>query len=146
MERIPQPPVNPALRDVERHDFWPGFIAALIGIILTFCGVRHLTAVDTVDGGNAWETQLIKAFAFDGSQYADKMAPPPPPRGDDPEALERWARQNRETRRRPGKSGWIRPPRRLALLELSEFPAAWRGQTMMKSEGRRPRSEMLVQR
>ena len=28
----------------------------------------------------------------------DKMAPPPPPRGDDPEALERWARQNRERR------------------------------------------------
>ena len=97
MERIPQPPVNPALRDVERHDFWLGFIAALIGIILTFCGARHLTAVDTVDGGNAWETQLIKAFAFDGLQYADKMSPPPPPRGDDPDALERWARQNRET-------------------------------------------------
>jgi hypothetical protein len=97
MQRIPQPPVNPALRDVERHDFWLGFIAALIGIILTFCGARHLTAVDTVDGANAYETQLIRAFAFDGLQYADKMAPPPPPRGDDPEALERWARQNRET-------------------------------------------------
>ncbi|MEI6785353.1 MAG: hypothetical protein WCQ21_31015 [Verrucomicrobiota bacterium] len=95
MQRIPQPPVNPALRDVEVHDFWPGFVAALIGVILTFCGARHLTNVDTVDGGNAWETQLIKAFAFDGLQYADKIAPPPPPRGDDPLALERWARQNR---------------------------------------------------
>ena len=70
MQRIPQPPVNPALRDVERHDFWLGFIAALIGIILTFCGARHLTAVDTVDGANAYETQLIRAFAFDGLQYA----------------------------------------------------------------------------
>ncbi len=96
MARVPQPPLNPALRDLERHDFWPGFIAALIGIILAFGGARHLTNVDTVDGGNAWETQLIKAFAFDGLQYADKLAPPPPPRGDDPEAFERWARQNRE--------------------------------------------------
>ena len=72
MRRVPQPPLNPALRDLERHDFWPGFIAALIGIILTFCGARHLTAVDTVDGGNAWETQLIKAFTFDGLQYAEQ--------------------------------------------------------------------------
>ena len=96
MPRVPQPPLNPALRDVEHHDFWPGFIAALIGLILAFCGARHLTRVDTVDGGSAWETQLIKAFAFDGLQYADKMAPPPPPPGDDPEAFERWARQTRE--------------------------------------------------
>ena len=49
----------------------------MIGVILTFCGARHLTNVDTVDGGNAWETQLIKAFAFDGLQYAgqDGAAP-----------------------------------------------------------------------
>ena len=97
MRRIPQPPVNPASRDVERHDFWPGFIAALIGIILTFCGARHLTGVDTVDGGTASETQLVKAFSFDGLQYPDQIAPPPPPKGDDPEALERWARQARNT-------------------------------------------------
>ena len=96
MERIPQPPVNPASRETERHDFWPGFIVALIGIILMFCGARHLTAVDTVDGGNACETQLVKAFAFDGLQYDDKLALAPPPRGDDPEALERWARQTRQ--------------------------------------------------
>ena len=96
MQRVPQPPVNPALRALEHRDFWPGFIAALIGIILAFCGVRHLTGVDTVDGGNAWETQLIKAFTFDGLQYASKVSSPPPPRGDDPEALERWARQRRE--------------------------------------------------
>ena len=97
MRRVPQPPVNPASREVERHDFWPGFIAALIGVILTFCGARHLTAVDTVDGGSAWETQLVKAFAFDGLQYPDQVVPPPPPSGDDPEALERWAKQTRET-------------------------------------------------
>jgi hypothetical protein len=97
MPRVAQPPVNPALRDTERHDFWAAFVAALIGIVLLFCGARHLTAIDTVDGGNASEAQLVKAFTFDGLQYADKMAPPPPPRGADPEALERWARQNRQT-------------------------------------------------
>ena len=96
MPRVAQPPVNPALRDTERHDFWGGFVAVLIGIILVFCGARHLTAIDTVDGGNASEAQLVKAFTFDGLQYADKMAPPPPPKGDDPEALARWARQSRE--------------------------------------------------
>ena len=95
MQRVPQPPLNPALRDTERHDFWPGFIAALIGIILAFCGARHLTAVDTADGGTASETQLVKAFTFDGLQYPEQIAPPPPPRGNDPEALERWARQTR---------------------------------------------------
>ena len=98
MRRVPQPPLNPALRDLERHDFWPGFVAALFGIILTFCGARHLTNVDTVDGGTAWETQLVKAFSFDGLQYPDQVAAPPPPRGDDPEALERWARQNRDAK------------------------------------------------
>jgi hypothetical protein len=96
MKRFAQPPVNPAARDLEHHDFWPGFVAALIGLILAFCGARHLTNVDTVDGGNAWETQLVRAFAFGGLQYADQLSPPPPPRGDDPEALERWARQNRD--------------------------------------------------
>jgi len=96
MQRVPQPPVDPALRDVEHHDFWPGFVAALIGIILTFCGARHLTAVDTVDGGSARETELIRAFAFDGLQYASKLSPFPPPKGDDPEALERWAKQTRD--------------------------------------------------
>ena len=97
MPRVPQPPLNPALRDLEHRDFWPCFIAALIGLILAFCGARHLTGVDTVDGGSAWETQLIKALAFDGLQYADKLSPPPPPPGDDPDAFERWATQNRDT-------------------------------------------------
>ena len=95
MRRVPQPPVGPASRSLERHEFWPGFIVVLIGGILTFCGARHLTGVDTVDGGNAGETQLIMAFAFDGLQYADRMPPTPPPKGDDPKALERWARETR---------------------------------------------------
>ena len=98
LKRVSQPPVNPALRDLERHDFWPGFIVALMGIALVFCGARHLTGVDTVAGSTAWETQLIKAFSAGGLQYADQMAPPAPPKLDDPaasaEALDRWAREN----------------------------------------------------
>ena len=96
-KRVPQPPVNPARRDLEHHEFWPGCIAALAGIVLLFCGARHLTGVDTVQGSTASETQLTKAFSTGGLQYADQMPPPPPPKLDDPaaaaEALDRWARQ-----------------------------------------------------
>ena len=97
MKRIPQPPVNPAMRALERHDFWPGFAAALAGVIVTFCGARHLTSVDTVDGSTAWEIQLVKAFSSGGLQYASQLAPPAPPKLEDPaaeaEALDRWAKQ-----------------------------------------------------
>ena len=96
MNRIPQPPVNPALRDLERHDFWPGFVATLAGLAVVFCGARHLTSVDTVDGTTAWETQLIKAFSSSGVQYASEQAPPPPPNlegvANPDEALDRWAK------------------------------------------------------
>lgn len=97
--RVAQPPINPALRNPERHDFWPGFIMTLVGLVLAFCGAWHLTAVDTVEGASAWETQLIKAFSAGGLQYPDQVAPPPPPPPtDDPAAnaaaLDRWARQN----------------------------------------------------
>jgi hypothetical protein len=96
MRRVPQPPLNPASRDAEQHDFWPGLVVVLIGAVLAFCGARRMTNIDTVDGGSASEPQLMMAFAFDGLQYADRLAPPPPPKGDDPEALERWARENRK--------------------------------------------------
>ena len=62
MQRVPQPSVNPALRELERHDFWPGFIAALIGIILTFCGARHLTDVDTVMAAPPGKRSWSKPF------------------------------------------------------------------------------------
>ena len=45
MRRVPQPPLDPALRDSERHDFWPGFIAALVGIILLFCGAVYALTI-----------------------------------------------------------------------------------------------------
>jgi hypothetical protein len=96
-KRVPQPPVDPALRAREGHDFWRGFVVALIGAVVAFCGARHLTNVDTVDGGTAWETQLVKAFSCGGLQHPDQVAPPPPPRLDgvaNPgEALDRWAKQ-----------------------------------------------------
>jgi hypothetical protein len=99
--RIPQPPVNPALRDVEHHDFWPGFIVALIGVVLTFGGARHLTNVDTVEGSTAWEVQLITAFSSGGLQYPSQLPLSPPPRLDDPAlaaaALDRWARDQART-------------------------------------------------
>ena len=97
MLRVPQPPVNPALRARERHDFWPGFAAVLAGVIVTFCGARHLTGVDTVAGNSASELQLVRAFSSGGVQYASQLAPPEPPKLEDPaaeaEALDRWAKQ-----------------------------------------------------
>ena len=96
-KRVPQPPLDPARRDLERHEFWPGFITVLIGAVLLVCGARHLTGIDTVGGSSASEIQLTKAFSVSGLQYADQVPPPPPPKLDDPaaaaEALERWARQ-----------------------------------------------------
>ena len=95
-KRVPQPPVNPALRSLERHDFWPGFVATLAGLAVVFCGARHLTNVDTTDGNSAWETQLVKAFSSGGVQFASEQAPPPPPNlegvANPAEALDRWAK------------------------------------------------------
>ena len=95
-KRIPQPPVNRSLRAREGHDFWGGLVVALTGAALLFCGARHLTNVDTVDGGTAWESQLVKAFSSSGLQYAADVQPPPPPRLDNvpnaAEALDRWAK------------------------------------------------------
>jgi hypothetical protein len=99
MRRIPQPPVQPARRDLEHHDFWPGLIVVVIGIVLLVCGARNLTGVETTDGGGAWETQLVKAFSTSGLKYPSGAAPPPPaPQSDDPAAsaaaLDQWAKQN----------------------------------------------------
>ncbi len=97
MTRVPQPPINPAMRNVERHGFWPGCAAVAVGVVLVFCGVRHLTALGTVTGDSATEIQLVKAFSSSGLQYASEWKPPPPPNLADPtaqaEALDRWAKQ-----------------------------------------------------
>lgn len=97
MTRVPQPPVNPAARDLERHDFWPGLAAVLAGAAVLLCGARHFTSVDTASGGTATEVQLVKAFASGGLQYASEQSAPPPPNlagvANPSEALDRWARQ-----------------------------------------------------
>jgi hypothetical protein len=89
--------MNPALRASEGHGFWPGLIVAVAGAVAVVYGARHITSVDTVDGGIATERQLVKAFASSGLQYPHQVAPPPPPNLDsvaDPDAaMERWARQ-----------------------------------------------------
>jgi len=98
MKRVPQPPMDPAARVLERHDFWPGFIVAVAGALVMFFGARHVIGVDTTGGDTARETQLIKAFSSGGVQYADELAPTPPPNLNDTanpaEALDRWARQH----------------------------------------------------
>jgi hypothetical protein len=96
-QRVPQPPVNRALRAGEQPDFWPGFIVGLLGVLLVVLGARHVTGVETVDGGAARETQLVKAFSFGGLKFPEPAAAAEPPKPtDDPvataEALDRWAR------------------------------------------------------
>lgn len=93
-KRVDQPPVNRALRELERHSFWPGFAAVLAGLVLVVRGLGHSTSVDTVQGGAADEMQLVRAYSFGGLQFADEVAPPPPPRSNNPEEFERWARQS----------------------------------------------------
>jgi len=97
LKRVEQPPVNPLLRDPERHDFWPAFILVIIAGMLLFCGGWHVTRVETSDGDAAREIQLIKAFASGGLQFVDSVSVPDPASFDDPaaaaEALERMARE-----------------------------------------------------
>jgi hypothetical protein len=98
VKRIAQPPLNPARRDPERHDFWPGFIMALIAVVLIYCGAQHLTGVETVGGAAATEIQLVRAFSSGGLQYATRVAGAEAPRpGVDAATaaaeLERWARE-----------------------------------------------------
>ncbi len=94
--RIPQPPVDPNARALERHAFWPGFVVALVAAVLLFCGARHLTGIETTDGGTAWETQLVKAYSSSGLKFPELAPPPPPARTGDPfadaAALDRWQR------------------------------------------------------
>lgn len=96
-KRVEQPPVNPRLRDPERHDFWPAFILVIVAGALLLCGGWHVTGVETSEGGGAREIQLIKAFAKGGLQVVDSISVPDPALFQDPaaaaEALERMARE-----------------------------------------------------
>ena len=104
--RIEQPPIQPALRDPERHDFWTGFVLALIGLIVLVCGARHLTGIDTTDGESAWETQVVKAFSNGGIRLVDLQAVPPPPPPDDPAARARAAEQLERSLARASGPRW----------------------------------------
>lgn len=103
LRRVPQPPINPAQRDPERHDFWTGLILSVIAVVLVVAGARHLTRVDTTNENTAREIDLIKAFSSGGIKYASELntAPPPPPIDSDPakasEALEKWAKNRAKT-------------------------------------------------
>ena len=99
--RIAQPPINPLQRDPERHDFWLGFILALIGAVVVYCGLGHLTGLETTDGDSARESQLVKAFSSGGLVFSDLAAPPQLGADTDPtvaaEAMERWERTAAKT-------------------------------------------------
>jgi hypothetical protein len=102
LRRVPQPPINPALRSPEHHDFWTGSILVAIALVILVVGVRHQTKVGTVSENAASEMDLFKAFSSGGIQYASKIASaPPPPVDADPskasEALERWAKKQAST-------------------------------------------------
>jgi hypothetical protein len=95
-QRVAQPPVQPFLRDTERHDFWTGFSLALIAGIVLLCGARHVTGLETQDGNSAWELQLVRAFTSGGLEFAEPAPPPDPASIADPDeaaaAMDRAAR------------------------------------------------------
>ena len=96
--RVPQPPVDAARRKTERHRFWPGAVLTLAGLVFLGAGVSRPTSVDTVSGGPASETQLMKAFTSGGLQFGDEQEPPAPPKPTgnpavDAAALARWDKQ-----------------------------------------------------
>jgi hypothetical protein len=97
-QRVPQPPVDPARRNPERHSFWPGFIVAMAGLLLVLAGAQRSTGVSTVEGDRAGETEFMKAFTAGGIQYADQLTPPEPPKptgnpAADAAAFARWDKQ-----------------------------------------------------
>jgi hypothetical protein len=95
--RVPQPPVNAALRDPERHEFLPGLVLVIIAAALLVVGAGHVTSVETTDGSGARELQLVKAFSCGGLEAKSSVFVPDPAAFDDPAAaaaaLERMARE-----------------------------------------------------
>ena len=103
MTRIPQPPLNPLARPAEDHDFWPGFIFAIIALLVLFCGARHITGIDTVEGNSAWEWQLVKAFSSGGLEYVVPSDAPLPPESTDPAAAAREQERRERAATTPSK-------------------------------------------
>ncbi len=79
MRRVPQPPINPAQRPAERHDFWPPFIIALIALLVLVCGATHITNIETLEGNTASERQLVKSFTSGGLEVVQPSAVAPEP-------------------------------------------------------------------
>jgi hypothetical protein len=67
--RVQQPPVDPSRREREDHDFWPGFVVAVVALLLLFNGARQATGLETQEGDAASEFELIQAFARGGLQF-----------------------------------------------------------------------------
>ena len=92
--RVPQPHVDRLKRPAEHHDFWPGFVVTVIGVFALVGGLRRVTGIETVAGGGAWETQLVKAFSTGGLQYQHPKPPMGPTDATDPSvtaaALKQW--------------------------------------------------------
>jgi hypothetical protein len=97
MQRVLQPPVQPDLRHSEQRDFRPALILAVIAGTILFCGARHITRLETLDGDAAREWQLVKSFANGGLEATKPAAVVDPALFTDPvaaaAALERLARE-----------------------------------------------------
>ena len=65
---------------------WTGLVLGILGLVVWLSGTQHLTTIDTVEGGTAWERQLIQAFASGGLEYGPAAALPDPASVDDPAA------------------------------------------------------------
>lgn len=98
--RVAQPPMDPLKRDLELREPWVGLGLALIGAVLLFCGITHITDVAAQTGSSASEIQLIKAFASGGLHYTQPYALPDPSVLNDPAraaaAFERLQQRNRK--------------------------------------------------
>lgn len=105
-KRVPQPPIDLGRRDPEIHDFWPGFVVGIIGLLVLICGALHSTGVETTAGSGAWEFQLVKAFSNGGIRVVDTQAPPPPPNPDDPAAQARSMEAMRRQAASPMSPRW----------------------------------------
>ena len=97
--------MNPRQRATERHEFWPGFIVGIMGLLVLVCGAGHATRIETTEGGTAWEWELVRAFTSGGLQAVDMQEPPDPSVYTDPgrmaQAMEQWER----TRTGSGSAG-----------------------------------------